>query len=67
MLRPITGYLLDEDGHRVAELACGHQQHVRHAPPWQLRAWVATEVGRQAHLGDQLQCVKFDRGAARDF
>ncbi|NNF95649.1 MAG: DUF3565 domain-containing protein [Halobacteria archaeon] len=67
MLRPIIGYHLDEDGHWVAELACGHHQHVRHDPPWQLRAWVTTESGRQAHLGNQLQCLKCDRGVARDF
>ena len=67
MLHPITGYHVDEEGHWVAELACGHYQHVRHDPPWQLRAWVTTEIGRQAHLGNQLRCLKCDRGAARDF
>ena len=67
MLRSITGYHLDEDRHWVAELACGHFQHVRHDPPWQLRTWVTTESGRQAHLSSQLQCLKCDRGTARDF
>ena len=28
---------------------------------------VCLEIGRQAHLGWQLQCLKCDRGAARDF
>jgi hypothetical protein len=67
MLHPITGYHVDEEGHWVAELACGHFQHVRHDPPWQLRVWVTTEDGRQAHLGHQLQCLKCDRGLSRDF
>jgi len=67
MLRPISGYHLDEEGHWVAELACGHNQHVRHDPPWQERAWVTTAAGRQAHLGWQLQCLKCDRDAAADF
>jgi len=67
MLRPITGYHLDEEGHWVAELGCGHNQHVRHDPPWQMRPWVTTEAGREAHLGDRLRCLKCDRGAARDF
>lgn len=67
MLRPITGYHLDGDAHWIAELACGHHPHVRHAPPWQLRAWVITESGRKARLGHQLQCLKCDRRAARDF
>ncbi len=66
-LRPIIGHHQDEEGHGVAELECGHHQHVRHDPPWQLRAWVTTEAGRQAHLGNPLQCVKCDRGAERDF
>ena len=67
MLRPITDYHLDEEGHWVAELECGHNQHVRHDPPWQMRPWVMTEAGRQAHLGELLQCLKCDCGAGRDF
>jgi hypothetical protein len=67
MLRPITGYHLDEEEHWVAELECGHNQHVRHDPPWQVRPWVTTEAGRRAQLGRQLQCLKCDRGAGQDF
>ena len=67
MLRPITGYHQDEEGQWVAELGCGHQQHVRHDPPWQVRLWVTTAAGRQAHLGQPLSCLKCDRGEARDF
>ena len=67
MLRAIAGYHLDEEGHWVAELECGHNQHVRHDPPWQVRIWVSTEAGRQAYLGWQLQCLKCDCGAGRDF
>ena len=60
MQQPITGYHLDDDGHWVAELACGHGQHVRHDPPWQLRPWVTTEAGRTAFLGTELNCVRCD-------
>ncbi len=67
MLRPITGYHLDDEGHWVAELGCGHQQHVRHDPPWQLRAWVATPAGRQANLGRELECLKCERAEPPDF
>jgi hypothetical protein len=67
MLQPITGFHLDEESHWVAELACGHFQHVRHDPPWQVRVWVTTETGRQAQLGQRLACLKCDQGAARDF
>ncbi|MGN0857666.1 MAG: DUF3565 domain-containing protein, partial [Stenotrophomonas sp.] len=29
---PITGFHQDDQGHWVAELACGHGRHVRHNP-----------------------------------
>ena len=56
--RRIVGYHLDEVGDWVAELECGHGQHVRHDPPWQQREWVTTEAGRVAHLGTILHCVR---------
>ena len=37
MKRAIVGYHRDDVGDWVAELECGHAQHVRHDPPWQLR------------------------------
>ena len=67
MRNPIIGYQLDEEGQWVAKLACGHHQHVRHTPPWQSRAWVTSEQGREAHLGMELDCLKCDRKEARDF
>jgi hypothetical protein len=63
MKQPIVGYHKDEEGHWVAELRCGHTQHVRHDPPWQQRPWVMTSEGRAAHLGLQLECVLCDQGA----
>jgi hypothetical protein len=56
--RRITGFRRDEDGHWVAELECGHTQHVRHRPPWRRREWVLTEVGRRSMLGRSLGCVR---------
>ncbi len=56
--RAITGFSQDSEGHWVAELACGHRQHVRHRPPWELRPWVLTEEGRREHLGGVLTCVR---------
>ena len=67
MLKAITGYHKDEEEHWVAELECGHNQHVRHNPPWMNRPWVVTEAGRNLMLGYQLNCVKCDRGEPRDF
>jgi tellurite methyltransferase len=59
--RAITAYHQDEVPEWVAELACGHNQHVRHRPPFQLRAWVTEETGRTAKLGMPLECPLCDR------
>ena len=59
--RAIVGFHQDELGDWVAELACGHGQHVRHKPPFQLRPWVVTPEGRAAMLGSELGCVRCDR------
>ena len=58
MLQAIIGFHLDEENHWVAELACGHGQHVRHDPPWQNRPWVMSEAGRKEKLGVKLDCKK---------
>ena len=55
--RRITGFHQDADGHWVAELECGHQQHVRHNPPWEVRRWVLEEATRREKIGAQLDCV----------
>lgn len=56
----IIGFHQDEFGDWVADLACGHAQHVRHQPPWQERPWVITAAGRSSHLGQTLWCKKCD-------
>jgi hypothetical protein len=57
-MRPvrIIGFHQDEAGHWIAELECGHSQHVRHDPPWTLRPWALTEEGRRSVLGRELTC-----------
>ena len=40
----------------MADLACGHTQHVRHDPPWQVRPWVLTAESRATRLGTMLTC-----------
>jgi hypothetical protein len=54
--RRIVGFHQDDEAHWVAELECGHTQHVRHDPPWQVRPWVLTETGRAGRLGTLLSC-----------
>ena len=60
--RAITGFHQDELGDWVAELECGHNQHVRHNPPWQWREWVLEAETRNARLGSLLPCPLCDRG-----
>jgi Protein of unknown function (DUF3565) len=56
--RSIVGFHQDSEQHWVADLECGHTQHVRHDPPWQVREWVTTEAGRQKFIGQKLMCVE---------
>ncbi|HEY5602940.1 MAG TPA: DUF3565 domain-containing protein [Gammaproteobacteria bacterium] len=67
MQQAIVGFHRDDAGDWVARLACGHNQHVRHNPPWQLRPWVLSAQTRKRHLGETLECLKCDRNAARDW
>jgi tellurite resistance-related uncharacterized protein len=61
MERSILGFHRDEEDNWVAELDCGHRQHVRHNPPFENRPWTTTEKGRKSKLGQQLQCPNCDR------
>jgi len=56
--RKIVAFHQDPHGDWVADLECGHTQHVRHNPPWQSRPWVITTEGRSAQLGKELPCKK---------
>lgn len=60
MKQTIIAYHKDEENHWVAQLSCGHNQHVRHNPPWTSRPWVETQGGRDAMLGYALNCVICD-------
>lgn len=66
MQRRIIGFHQDEEAYWVAELECGHNQHVRHNPPWLLRPWVTTIEGRQAALGTVLECRLCDERESID-
>jgi hypothetical protein len=60
--RAIVGYHQDEHGDWVAELACGHQRHVRHQPPFQQRPWVVEAHSRDERLGTLLECGLCEQG-----
>jgi hypothetical protein len=57
-----VGFHQDDERHWVAELECGHTQHVRHDPPWQVRPWVVSPVGRAGRLGTTLECRRCEEG-----
>lgn len=56
MKRKITGFHCDQPGDWVADLDCGHTQHIRHNPPWINRPWLQSETGRKQFIGTELDC-----------
>ncbi|ATB67993.1 MULTISPECIES: DUF3565 domain-containing protein [Pseudomonas] len=62
----ITGFHLDEEGHWVVELSCGHTQHLRHQPPWQARPWVLDADERARRIGQVFACGWCAQGAVSD-
>ncbi|MGB1199769.1 MAG: DUF3565 domain-containing protein [Thalassotalea sp.] len=66
MEQAIIGYTKDDEDHWVAKLQCGHNQHVRHQPPFILRPWVVSKAGRSSMFGYKLPCKKCDLGAPKD-
>jgi Protein of unknown function (DUF3565) len=56
----MVGFHRDAQDDWVADLECGHAQHVRHKPPWTNRPWVVTKEGRDARLGQLLECTLCD-------
>jgi hypothetical protein len=67
MRQKIVGFDQDRDQDWRAKLACGHYQHVRHNPPLATREWVLSDTGRQAKIGEMLECRKCDEIAPPDF
>ncbi len=66
MERSISGFVTDEVGDLVALLACGHRQHLRHRPPFQVRPWILDPSARQGRLGTPIDCPLCDRGELPD-
>jgi len=64
--RPIVGFHQDEHGDWVADLSCGHGQHVRHKPPFWTREWTQTAEGRASRIGMDLDCVRCESGEPPD-
>ncbi|MGH9281254.1 MAG: DUF3565 domain-containing protein [Acidimicrobiales bacterium] len=62
MERAIVGFRQDDAGGWVADLSCGHSQHVRHNPPFRLAPWVLDDDERNARIGADLECRLCDQG-----
>ncbi|MEM7331485.1 MAG: DUF3565 domain-containing protein [Chloroflexota bacterium] len=60
MKQKIIGFHQDNEEHWVADLECGHTQHMRHNPPFQSRPWVLIEEGRSKFIGAELNCKHCD-------
>jgi hypothetical protein len=64
MNRLIVGFRQDERGDWIADLDCGHSQHIRHRPPFELKPWVLSEETRTARIGTPRDCPLCDRANA---
>ena len=65
MDQAVTGFHLDEHQDWVAELACGHNQHVRHQPPWTNRPRVVSPDERAKMLGTAWPAGSVIKAASR--
>jgi len=59
----IIGFHQDEEFHWVADLECGHTQHVHDDPPLTSRPRVITPEGRRDRIGAELECRKCDESS----
>ena len=66
MERKIVGFHQDEVGDGVADLECGHTQHVRHDPPLVRRPWVLSAEGRARFIGYTLDCKECEDDPRRN-
>lgn len=66
MERLIVGFHQDAEANWVSELDCGHNQHLYHRPPFQVRPWVLEEESRRAHLESPIDCPLCDRAELPD-
>jgi len=61
MQRPISDFMLDNEGEWQASLNCGHMQSVRDNSSFSDYAWLDDAVGRSEKLGTHLDCARCDR------
>ena len=66
MRRTIVRLEQDANGDWVAELSCGHRQHIRHHPPFEVRPWVLDAGARDAKIGTGRDCPLCDESESVD-
>ena len=66
MKRKIVDFHQDDVGDWVADLECGHGQHVRHNPPLSNWPWVLSAKGRRRFIGYELVCKHCQRADHED-
>ncbi len=66
MKQKILGFHQDRQGDWVAELACGHTQHMRHDPPMSVRPWIISAEGRENFIGTELNCQRCENSNEDD-
>jgi len=60
--RTIVDFHQDDQGERLATLACGNERHVRHRPPLFPGSWVLEAEGGGKRIGTPLECGLCDQG-----
>jgi len=63
MKAKIIGFHQDDIYDWVADLDCGHTQHVRHNPPFTNRVWVVDPDSRAEKIGFELECLKCEENS----
>lgn len=66
MQQSIVSFHKDDKDHWIAEIECGHFQHMRHNPPIVIFLWVLSEQGRESMLRYKLEYNNFEEGLTKN-
>jgi tellurite methyltransferase len=61
MQRRILSFETDEDGDWRVRLDCGHQRHLRHDPPREVRPQLSDPHAREEAIGQEIECGRCDQ------
>lgn len=66
MQQRIVGFHQDRESHWVADLECGHSQHIRHDPPYANRKWILSAYERKKRIGILRECKECETATLDD-